>query len=206
MKESIIYSYNSDGFRSAEFNMRPSYISLGCSFTEGIGIKEEQTWTKILEKNLQEHVWNLGVSGACLQTCFRILSYYIQNLNIKGVFLLQPFDSRFEIFTSNFWHVYNPTIADKSLAYKSWVMCQENLHIEKVKCLYAMNFLCIQQQIPFVHIDYDKEIYQENLLVDPARDIVEIVGDKFPDCHPGPITNSHIAEKFYQSFVKRFNK
>lgn len=90
------YSYNSHGFRCKEFDDNPCYLALGCSHTEGIGLPEELTWPSQLSTKLDYPVLNLGVGGASFDTVVRLLDYYIDKLNIKGIFILEPPAHRFE--------------------------------------------------------------------------------------------------------------
>ena len=84
-KESITYNYNSAGFRDRQFDSTVSGIAIGCSITEGTGVREEQTWPSVLEKSTNYKVWNLGVAGCSLDCCFRLLDYWIRHLNAKFV-------------------------------------------------------------------------------------------------------------------------
>ena len=71
----LTYQYNSEGFRDSEFDQQPAGIALGCSHTEGVGIHAEHAWPRQLQNLLGQKIWNLGVGGAALDTCYRLLEY-----------------------------------------------------------------------------------------------------------------------------------
>jgi hypothetical protein len=99
-KESIIYRYNSKGYRTTEFNFEdPAVICLGCSLTEGTGVNYEDTWVSKLEKHfLNYNVYNLGVEGVSNDSITRTL-YNVSGLfNIDLVFILWTLNGRSEIY------------------------------------------------------------------------------------------------------------
>jgi hypothetical protein len=157
----ILYRYNQQGFRSDNFDLSPSYIALGCSFTEGVGLPIEQTWPFLLSKKISKNIWNLGVSSAGLDSCFRLLDYYITELNILGVFLLIPHASRFEIHTPSEIIYYNPhwenlNNPSELLIKKLWYSSDDNSYYNKRKNLLAMEQLCCSKGIKLMireHVD-----------------------------------------------------
>lgn len=150
----IYYSYNSEGFRDIDFDQRPSIIALGCSHTEGIGITQETTWPYRLEKMIGCKVWNLGVSGAALDTCFRLLNFWINNLNVVGVCCAVPEASRYEIFVNGFWtnilpaqtELYQDWISEWN---KNYILYDQNAECNREKNLMAMKYICSEKKIPF---------------------------------------------------------
>jgi len=65
--EKDFYSYNAMGYRTYEFSDLENQtfdIAIGCSFTEGIGIRLSETWVSHLEKKLDTKIVNLGKGGA----------------------------------------------------------------------------------------------------------------------------------------------
>jgi hypothetical protein len=205
---SIIYRYNSLGFRCDEFDQRESYIAIGCSFTEGVGLREDQTWAYQLSKLLGTHVWNLGVGGHGISSCFRILQGYIDRLNVKGVFLLAPPTDRLEYFVNGQWAVAMPLGHDGIPGYKEWVSSENNLQLELMKSIFAMKYLCLSRNIDFFKISHPPA-------VDRARDVnLDILfkstfevfvknSDWRNYGHPGPKTNELFAAEFYKKFTNR---
>lgn len=211
-KESVIYQYNSLGFRCEEFDYRESYIAVGCSFTEGIGLREDQTWSHCLGLLLGSHVWNLGVRGQGISSCYRLLSGYIDLLNVKGVFVLCPPPDRPEYFVNTDWRVAIPQTPNSILGYKEWISSENNTELEEQKSLHAMKYICLSRKINFVSLpSIGSEL---TLSIDVARDVSpdcqfenENVGTSlFPWIgHPGPKTNKKIADEFYKKFINQYN-
>ena len=86
------YRYNNYGFRSDDnFNKDDEgVVTLGCSFTEGIGLPIEYNWGYKVAKYLNLKHWNLGQGGMGLHTAYRLLLGASQILNFKKVFLFTP--------------------------------------------------------------------------------------------------------------------
>lgn len=59
------YRYNSWGYRTKEFDDLDEnyFITFGCSFTEGVGLLDEDLWTNKLSKELNTDVFNLAQGG-----------------------------------------------------------------------------------------------------------------------------------------------
>lgn len=101
-KTIIEYSYNNYGFRTDEFNqIGDCFITLGCSYTEGIGVDIKHTYGHYLEKELNLKCYNLGweSTGSC--TVFMIANLWIPILKPKYVFYLEIFQNRFELLTKD---------------------------------------------------------------------------------------------------------
>ena len=94
----ITYNFNSHGFRCTEFDQEPGIITLGCSFTGGVALPEDKIWPTLIAKQLNLKLWNLGVGGASMDSCFRLLNHYISKLNTQMVLFLTPPPNRFELF------------------------------------------------------------------------------------------------------------
>lgn len=191
-EDSIIYRYNSHGYRSGEFDNRSSFIALGCSYTEGIGLKDTQIWHSILSKKINKHIWNLGVSGASLDSIYRLLSYYITYLNVEGVFLLEPPDTRLELFADNEPFVYMPEMPD-SIIFKQWVTDENNIFWARQKNIDAIKFLCNQQQIP-LFIKTQMDLIKCNS-TEMARD----------EDHLGCSHHTNLAELFATEYNEHYN-
>jgi hypothetical protein len=65
--EDDFYTYNSMGYRTYEFSSvldRKFDIAIGCSFTEGIGVRRTEMWVHHLEEKLNTKILNLGKGGS----------------------------------------------------------------------------------------------------------------------------------------------
>ena len=62
----VVYTYNNMGYRSVDFNeLNTSFIlCFGCSYTEGIGVTDADTWPARLENVMDTQTVNLGMGGS----------------------------------------------------------------------------------------------------------------------------------------------
>lgn len=96
----IEYKFNNFGFRTPDDfdfeNGEKGILTLGCSFTEGIGLPLEYMWGYKLAKELGVKYYTCALGGQGLHTAFRMLLFYGRRLNIDDIFLLVPPKGRVE--------------------------------------------------------------------------------------------------------------
>ena len=184
----ITYKYNSQGFRDDEFDQQPAGIALGCSHTQGVGIHAAHAWPGQLQRMLGQKIWNLGVGGAALDTCYRLLEYWIENLNVKFVVCAVPFISRYEVFNNN-WSNILPSMPleinnlDWLVGYqKNYLLYDQNGELNQRKNIQVMQYICDKHGVPFYY-DLMKGFVDEKL----ARDLQ----------HCGADTQERLANKFF---------
>jgi hypothetical protein len=184
----LVYSFNSQGFRDDEFDQRPATLALGCSFTQGTGLKVNQCWPRQLENLLQKKVWNLGVSGMSLDTCYRLLEYWITHLNVDSVFCAVPPIDRFEVFIGQ-WESFLPSDPDDQIFnwledyYKKYLSYSENSELNRRKNIHAMRDICSQHQVSF-YVNYLNNFHCDT----DARDLM----------HQGPPAHAKLAQDFFE--------
>jgi hypothetical protein len=160
----IQYSFNAHGFRTDEFDPRPNWVALGCSFTQGTGVNQQDRWTDIVSDQLGLHCWNLGVAGAAGDTCYRIARYWLPKLRPRFVVYLEPRYNRTEMkimdqdvpaiinwaYDSHHW----------SGTYTRHLLAEpDNFDINAEKNRESIRSMCLQLQIPIL-------IYAPNDFVD----------------------------------------
>ena len=99
----VDYKYNPQGFRTKnleEYKGKKVNIALGCSFTEGVGLPENEIWPTYVEQQTEFPILNLGLGGASSDSIARILTNIIGMFDIQTVYILWPPHSRFEYFES----------------------------------------------------------------------------------------------------------
>jgi len=183
----ITYQFNSEGFRDEEFDSRPAGIALGCSHTQGIGTHVESTWPVQLGQLLEKKIWNLGVGGAALDTCYRLLEYWIQHLEVEFVVCMVPEISRFEIF-NYYWKTVLPSESTVEWAesyQKNWILFEENSKLNQRKNLRAMQQICDQHHVPFF---YDLEPFKNWNDNSNARDLL------------------HYGKNYHQLFARKMHE
>ena len=179
----IEYNYNSHGFRTDEFDCRPAGLAFGCSYTEGVGLRYNETWPALLANKLSMHLWNLGVGGASSGTIYRLLSYYLNDkkldLTIKFVAINIPPKSRFEYFDGiiDDFAVVSPGNINDFVYFKNdnflkhWFLNDINSDLDEEKSLLAIQFLCVTHNLPLVITYSTDDKYCKNVSKHKARDL-----------------------------------
>jgi len=75
----VSIKFNSDGFRSSNFEKNIDLLSAGCSFTFGVGLPKDATWNNMIakENNLSHN--SIGIpGGSCMDIIFNIFKYFEQ--------------------------------------------------------------------------------------------------------------------------------
>jgi hypothetical protein len=66
-KEAVSYRFNQFGFRCDDFSdfdqRQQGIVAVGCSYTHGVGLPEEDVFLAHIEKHFGIKTWNLGVPG-----------------------------------------------------------------------------------------------------------------------------------------------
>jgi len=201
----ITYKYNRYGFRCDEFDDRPAGIALGCSHTEGTGVREQDAWSSILSKLLGVHVWNLGVGGSSLDTAFRVLEYWLPKLTPKFVAICIPYVARMELFVSDGIHRQdNPinlghwpsNVARYNTFYQEWAVSDANMIMLRRKNLLAIQQLCDKANTALVVEESDVIVYNMSVVRSCARDLM----------HPGAKNHAYFAQHMYNALPTEIKK
>ena len=190
--QNIEYSFNSQGFRSEEFDPnRKGIMFLGCSITVGIGIQQQDIWCERVSGAVCLPCWNLGQGSAGMDTLFRMAEYWIPRLLPRQVIMLCP-PNRFEILNSQGRPVMllpaaqtkeckNPPYLDTF--YREWAIHPENMRLHDLKNLWAIEHLCDSLDIPLNHWTWADMF--NNWVDDYGRDL----------SHPGARVHGVFAER-----------
>jgi hypothetical protein len=141
----ITYQFNSHGFRCNEFDNSPGIVTIGCSFTAGVGLSLTDIWPTMVGNELGLSIWNLGIGGASMDTCFRLLYHYIDQLNAQYVLLLTPPDQRFELHTQDEVLFFHPQEITHPIQ-RWWYACESNGQLNFYKNILALQQLCRQHK------------------------------------------------------------
>jgi len=86
--DELFYTVNRQYFRAEQFNKinkKPVLMSLGDSFTFGIGVRDAETWPSIVADKLDMVNWNMGSGGASNQDMYLIFQQMINNGYIPDI-------------------------------------------------------------------------------------------------------------------------
>lgn len=185
----ILYTFNSNGFRSDEFNNdQPGYVALGCSFTMGIGLPKEDVWCWQVGDYFKLKTWNLGLGGGSLDQCFRLATYWLEKLNPRFVILLEPPKTRFEVLDNDCAINITPEETSwwQDRYVKTYLATSTNSDINRLKNIQAIGYLCNELNIPFyTWPPFTEQLNTRSYYTDFARDLA----------HNGPIYNRDFANK-----------
>ena len=181
----IVYTFNSHGFRTQEFDSDIDIVCFGCSFTMGTGVQVEDTWPMQLQSLTGMQVANLGHAGSSNDTAFRFARHYLPQLRPRYAVWLQTDKHRLELIDESVPVSLNILASDTSnpcandVFIKTWFGCDQNqdLNLEK-------NTLAFEKICESLAIEY-KIISRHSIVSDKcARDL----------SHPGPQVYKKLAK------------
>ena len=180
---SIVYNYNSCGYRTAEFNYTdPGILCFGCSFTEGIGLREEDIWVNHL--NLPYSVYNLATSGSSGDTVAKTLTNVASLFNIHAVFILWPNKFRYDVYKQDGFETNTPQ--DKT-GYGPTVLTD-------------VNFYNIRQRNKLI-VSLLGEKYKFTVIEQTIEELDDGRMDYARDMHFGPKWHQKVANKFKEKYT-----
>lgn len=195
----ISYVHNSHGFRTKEFTQTENFVTLGCSYTHGTGLPQHCVWPELLSNMVNIPVFNLGIAGGSLDTCYRVVKHYISFLKPKFVAMLAPDNTRMEIFLNHEVLVHMPGNPDfykfsKDDSWiKHWYTNEQNLTTLMQKNIDAIAWICKQNQTDFYLVDNDFVYSCYGNQLDLARDLM----------HPGKYFHETLAQTFFEKIQNK---
>ena len=202
----ISYTYNSYGFRSESFDNSSSIeglLSLGCSYTEGVGIHNEDTFAYQLSKKLGLCNWNLGQGGGGSDTCFRLAHHWVPKLKPKVVIMLTPDLLRTELL----WNDLQNKSHHKELAspfwsfddskyncelYETYIQTDQNGYYNREKNKLGIKQIVESTGATFISLDVNHLFLKFSINDSCARDLR----------HPGASKQTIIVNEFYKEYLK----
>lgn len=205
--KNILYTFNKNGFRCDDFDCitKCRIVFLGCSITEGIGVKLEEVWAyKLLELIKQAtglHIpyWNLALGGNGIDAQVRAYYHYYQKLKPNLVIGFLPPPHRRELYIEE-----NDSIA-------KFVLSQDTYYQENLLFLNEKN-ISYECEKNFSMLDLMLQKYNTKLLwrgwgYDSfPQDFYWYHNLKFPwdrkgrdSLHPGPDAHKKFAEEMFSA-------
>lgn len=201
----ITYKFNSHGFRADEFDGSDCMISLGCSYTVGIGLPLEVTWAYQTSRALNLKSANLAWGGYSADTCYRLAEYWIPKLKPKYVCMLVPPKHRNELLLEASllktkqipFEVFMPqtesNLFNENDNYiKHWFLNSQNAEINQRKNIKAIKYMCAELNIPCTIYNAEDHMWWSRDEIGYARDFM----------HGGPKIHNVLAEKFINAYKK----
>jgi hypothetical protein len=194
----ITYRLNSDGFRSEEFDISASSIvSLGCSYTVGIGLPETSTWPYLVSQATGLKNYNLAWPGISADTCFMLASHWLPVLRPRWVVMAAPPKHRFDLITEDPTtphETYMPgNQANTDNFVKTWFLNDRNADLNNSRNRLAVQGLCVELGIKCL-------TYNAHDWFAKSREEVEYARDRM---HAGPLGHRLFAEKIIDDIAKK---
>jgi len=195
----IPYVINKHGFRCDEFeNNVENIVTLGCSFTMGIGLPVETTWPFLVSQALDLKLYNLSWPGSSADTCFRLAKYWLPLLKPSVVCMLTPPPVRIEIIDDSNKESPSTTMMPSvnhghplfDIFLKTWFLHEENCQLNNLKNQLAIKQLCNELNIKIIVLTvFDELTYNPTKIDNLARDFT----------HAGPGEHCKLAKKFIEA-------
>ena len=181
----VEYAFNSEGFRSAEFDTA-GILVIGCNYTFGTGLPIENIYHTYIGNELQIPINNLGVINASNGLMFRLAHHYIPKIMPCMVILQQTHADRLEVLNQfDQSMVYDPADTNDVLGreiFANWWFSKSNGMLDKQRNFMAIKGICHDVAVPLITID-----------IEDFRNPVNGFARNLTD--PGPMSHQAVAEK-----------
>lgn len=195
----IKYRYNSDNFRSIEFEEPHDAIAcFGCSHTEGEGVRQEFRWTDVLANELGLKCYNLGEGGSGINSHYENVSIWVPKLKPKAVFVFASYPWRYDIHYKNsmvtlnhniYNHLNNLELRQFEIMFQMLGEDDRNAELNYNKSMEAIKYICQRLDIPCVIIPCE-EYWKTDEIDRQARDLQ----------HPGEKQHARIAQTMLKEY------
>ena len=193
----IEYQFDDLGFRKQlKNNFEKDILFLGCSYTFGVGINYEDSFTNIVADTLGMNNVNWAIPGSSNDTAFRLCKEYLQEKTPAMVILISPSPYRLELFAEHDGESQSHNII--SLQRQGEPPLGGNFEcpmeffderfslLNREKNTLAMEMLCSKNKIKFLHLNAE-----DMMIEDLGRDLA----------HPGVRSNRAFADMILKDLV-----
>jgi len=207
--DDITYEFNSHGFRCDEFKFQSDFkiVFLGCSITEGIGLKQTDTWAyKLLEMirkdtGLNIPFWNLALAGVGIDSITRAFYHYHNLLKPKIIFGYFPEYRRELYYLKDYNDLAAYTFQNKELLEQSVMIDERTILYETEKNFSFIDLMIKNIDSTMIWNTWSKNNIYPNLQI---KHNFELGWDnKARDReHPGSNLHSLFADNIYSEYRK----
>jgi len=211
----IHYRFNSRGYRCAEFDRKADLrvVTLGCSYTFGIGVAEEETFSHLVTRQLADELevsavnWNLAIPGASNDYMTRALHLALPVLDPHVVLLFFTHLSRREYIAASNRNIHynpnrmhNPSRWDLDITANIDSLISEPDNQLNLFRNYKAAEAALRGRIWYFGFRYDKSVVEAAPHLDRERLIEPMLWMDFArdQLHFGPETHRDIQGKFWQ--------
>ena len=204
--ELIEYRFNDFGYRSDNnyndllFSTKDYILGIGDSNTEGLGVKNEDTWLEKLGRMIGIRTVNFGLTSGTVDYCnYQLLQLYLKKDKInfpRYVFVLTPPTNRFSIINR-----------DKMSFFQDWNFINEDIN-EQGTLLYNGHPIIDrleENQFNRFEKNYENQVYILNLLKE-KHNFFKLDWDEFGLDFPLSVDGLHFDETYHEKIAKEFYK
>jgi hypothetical protein len=197
--QAIEYILNRHGFRGDDFTESVDAVALGCSYTFGHALPQHLIWTWKVSQTLGIKIANLGMNGAGISSCFRVLKYWLPTLRPKWILLLAPHLNRLEVVVSQrddrmHTEMYLPRFTQEPERFlRDYWFTDYNGLLERERSILAMRYLAVEYRADIIMMSVEQAEQHLWGLNDLARDFE----------HPGPRFQQRVADFFLEKIQRR---
>lgn len=158
---SIEYRYNNYGFRSYDDyhldDPKAGPMFLGCSITEGIGLRLEDTWAHRLWTYMGGIFYNMGQGGTGLETQYRLMRAWAPRIRPVAIYSIGAIVPRREILNDygTPYHIIGPWSDYASGSSAERLLGQAETDISTQRTFDAMRYAATTMGIPLYMISID---------------------------------------------------
>jgi hypothetical protein len=211
-----LYTYNELGFRADSIYKEGfKVMSIGCSLTEGIGVNDDETWSRVFCDSIGGVNLNFGLGGRSNDYITRALITYYDLIKPDLVLIMYTIVNRKEIYTDD--NNVEPFMSTHSWGYLSRTSKGKNIQNSLVSIQndnsdyvnWYKNHLLIKN---FLDNKKCKWIWNgENLNID-YQDVNRFDSGMIPfidlgsdGTHPGPLTHRVCGENLSNYWLKNLH-
>ena len=200
--DDLTYDLNNHGFRCRPFedidHRKQQILAIGCSFTFGIGLKQDKLWHDHLRLAFSDEttqIWNVGVPGYSNDAITRLIWRFLEYIRPTIIFVqwthfhrreyVRDDNSIWRILTNNprYWN-------DGSDAYKAFFMMHNDFYDQYN---FEKNLSLISNIAKAYRIIFEYDTINNFPTIDYARD----------NEHPGPDSHKLFAVQMYNQYLNQ---
>jgi hypothetical protein len=211
------YTYNELGFRGDSIKKEGFKImSIGCSFTEGVGVNDDETWPAQISKLIKNGVnLNFGTAGRSNDFISRCLLTYFDEVKPDLVLIMYTYPHRRELYSKEggiepyipgikwgfmqeteegrYIHELNTRLQNEYNDFNNWY----RTHL-------LITYFLKDKNIPFLWNGFrlDNNFIDENRFDGDYDNFIDYGADLG---HPGPLHNSLYSNKLYKHLKKHYS-
>lgn len=173
----IEYKFNNFGFRTPDdFNdVDEGNVYLGCSYTLGVGLHLEETWSYKLNQKIGGKFWNLSIAGSGIMTSSRLMFAFYKSLNIKNIFHFGPSHFRYEFVNERYLKMINVVDFEENKFFMDYLTSEKQNYL-----IFETHTRAIKQMADEIGANYyfsdDSEAFLQDPYGNTARDLIHTSG------------------------------